>query len=63
VKTNNPSACAMVNWKLCKSAIALYLREYVTKVLINPIIRTRTRHFCHAYHVTILLYNVAVLMQ
>jgi hypothetical protein len=25
VKTDNPSACAMVNWKLCKSAIALYL--------------------------------------
>jgi hypothetical protein len=25
VKTDNPSACATVNWKLCKSAIALYL--------------------------------------
>jgi hypothetical protein len=25
VKTGNPSACAMVNWKVCKSAIALYL--------------------------------------
>jgi hypothetical protein len=24
VKTENPSACATVNWKLCKSAIALY---------------------------------------
>jgi hypothetical protein len=38
---------------VCKSAIALYLsvskRERVTEVLINPIIRTRTRHFRHAY--------------
>jgi hypothetical protein len=25
VKTENPSACATVNWELCKSAIALYL--------------------------------------
>jgi hypothetical protein len=25
VKTGNPSACATVNWKLCRSAIALYL--------------------------------------
>jgi hypothetical protein len=25
VKTDNPSACATVNWKLCKSAIALNL--------------------------------------
>jgi hypothetical protein len=25
VKTENPSACATVNCKLCKSAIALYL--------------------------------------
>jgi hypothetical protein len=25
VKTANPSACATVNWKVCKSAIALYL--------------------------------------
>jgi hypothetical protein len=25
VKTENPSACATVNWKVCKSAIALYL--------------------------------------
>jgi hypothetical protein len=24
VETENPSACAMVNWKVCKSAIALY---------------------------------------
>jgi hypothetical protein len=25
VKTENPSACATLNWKVCKSAIALYL--------------------------------------
>jgi hypothetical protein len=25
VKTDNRSACATVNWKVCKSAIALYL--------------------------------------
>jgi hypothetical protein len=25
VKTENPSACVTVNWKVCKSAIALYL--------------------------------------
>jgi hypothetical protein len=40
---------------LCKSAIALYcvwLKELVTEVPINKIIRTRTRHFRHAYHPT-----------
>jgi hypothetical protein len=25
VETENPSACAAVDWKLCKSAAALYL--------------------------------------
>jgi hypothetical protein len=32
------------------------IRELVTKMLINPIIRTRTRYFRHTYplHVTIL---------
>jgi hypothetical protein len=25
VETGNPSACATLNWKICKSAIALYL--------------------------------------
>jgi hypothetical protein len=25
MKTDNPSACAMANWKVRKSAIALYL--------------------------------------
>jgi hypothetical protein len=58
VKTGNG---ATVNWKMCKSAIAMYLsvikRVSVTKVLINPIIRTRTRYFRHAYpvHVTLLI--------
>jgi hypothetical protein len=57
VKMENPSACAALKWKVCKSAIALYClylsvikRECVTKVLINPIIRTRTRQSRRAYH-------------
>jgi hypothetical protein len=41
---------------VCKLVIALYLsvikRECVTKVLLNPIIRTRTHHFPCAYHPT-----------
>jgi hypothetical protein len=52
IESENPSACATVNWKVCKSAIALYClylnvikRECVTEVLINPNIRNRTRHF------------------
>jgi hypothetical protein len=59
VKTEDPSVCAMVNWKVCKSAIVLYClylsvikRECVTNVLLNPIIRTRTRHLRRAYHPT-----------
>jgi hypothetical protein len=56
VKTENPSACATVNCKLCISAIALYLsvikRKSVTKVPVNPTIRTRTRYFGLAYHHT-----------
>jgi hypothetical protein len=57
VNTKNPSACVKAKWKVCKSAVALYClylvaikRERVIKVLINPIIRTRTRHFCCVYH-------------
>jgi hypothetical protein len=46
VETEKPSACATVNWKVCKSAIVLYLsvierereRERVTEVLISPTI-------------------------
>jgi hypothetical protein len=41
---------------VCKSAVALYLsvikRECVTEVPINPIIRTGTSLFHHAYHPT-----------
>jgi hypothetical protein len=29
VKTENPSACAAVKWKVCKSAIALYLAVFM----------------------------------
>jgi hypothetical protein len=57
VKIENPSEFPAVNWKVCKSAIALYClnvnvnkRECVTKVLINSIIRTRTRHSRNAQH-------------
>jgi hypothetical protein len=55
VKMDNLSACAMVNWKVCKSAIALYLsviKRTCNQVLINPIIQTRTRYFRHVYHPT-----------
>jgi hypothetical protein len=53
VETENPSVCATVDWKVCKSVIALCClcnlsvvkRVCVTKLLINLIIRTRTRHF------------------
>jgi hypothetical protein len=54
--------CVTVNYKVCKSVKALYYlylsvikRECVTKVLINPIIRTRTHHFVThiTLHVTI----------
>jgi hypothetical protein len=63
VKSGNPSACATMSWKMCKSAIALYClylsvikRECVTEVLINQIIRTRTRQFVArtTLHVTVL---------
>jgi hypothetical protein len=59
LKTGNPSACATMKWKVFKSSIALYYlylivskRVCVIKVLINRIIRTRTRHSRHAYHPT-----------
>jgi hypothetical protein len=53
VETGNPGACAVVNWNTCISAIALnslcnlsvIKRVCVTKLLIHPIIWTRTRHF------------------
>jgi hypothetical protein len=59
VEREFPSACATVSWKVCKSAIALcclyfnlFKRECVTKVLINPIIRTRTRLIRRVYQPT-----------
>jgi hypothetical protein len=69
VKTQNPSACTTLNWKVCKPAIALYClylsvikTECVTEVLINPNIRTR--YFRHAYHQTrdnIIRYDIYIL--
>jgi hypothetical protein len=63
VKTENPSAFATMNWKCVRTSVtALYCmylsvinRKCVTKVLMNPIIRTRTRHFVTSttLHVTI----------
>jgi hypothetical protein len=46
VKAENPSACATVNSKLCRSATALLLlaSSYVNKVSSNPIIQSKTRH-------------------
>jgi hypothetical protein len=35
VKTDNPNACATVDWKLCKSAIALYKYLSVIKRTCN----------------------------
>jgi hypothetical protein len=47
------------NWKVCKSARALYylcvsviMSECVTQLLINPIMRTRTRLISDTYHYT-----------
>jgi hypothetical protein len=62
-KTENYSVCETVNWKVCKSEMALYFmylsvikRVCVTKVLTNPIIWTRTRHFVMLtiLHVTVI---------
>jgi hypothetical protein len=59
VERENHSACATVNWKVYKSAMALYglyvnviKGVCVTKVLVNPIIRTRTRLIGLVYHHT-----------
>jgi hypothetical protein len=53
VETENLSACVKANCKLCKSEIVLNLSvikiECVIEVLINPIIRTRTRHSRRSY--------------
>jgi hypothetical protein len=60
VETGSPSACASVVCKGCKWAIALYCLHVrvikcacVTKLLINPIIRTRTRLISGVYHPTL----------
>jgi hypothetical protein len=59
VKTTNLSSGAAVCWRVRKSAIALYdlylnviTSECVTQLLINPIIRTRTRLISGMYHTT-----------
>jgi hypothetical protein len=58
-ETGNPSACATVNWKVCKWAIALYCLRVsviqggcVSQLLINPIIRIKTRLINEVYHYT-----------
>jgi hypothetical protein len=58
MKTDNPSAFATVNWKVCKSAIALYcLYLSVIKRSCNRSANksnhpNRTRYFRHAYNTT-----------
>jgi hypothetical protein len=58
VETENLSACAKANWKVCKWAIAPYCcielttSECVTQLLINPIIRTRTHLISRVYQPT-----------
>jgi hypothetical protein len=59
METESPIACATLKWKVCKSAIALYClyvrvirSECVTELLINPIIKTRTRLISGMYHPT-----------
>jgi hypothetical protein len=45
--------CVTVNYKVQISDSAVLIvtkKEIVTEVLINPINRTRSRHFRHAYH-------------
>jgi hypothetical protein len=52
------------NVKCGNSNSAVWLREVVTKVLTNPIIRTRTRHFVTSIplHVTVLLLLLLLLL-
>jgi hypothetical protein len=49
VEIENPSACATVNWKVCKSAIALYLSviKRTCKQGAN-----KSNHPNYAYHYT-----------
>jgi hypothetical protein len=52
VKTETPDVCVTVSWKVCRIAVALcyvysqLVRMY--KVLINPIIQSKTRLISHA---------------
>jgi hypothetical protein len=51
VKAENPSACAMVNCKVCRSAIVSHfpvVLRCVNKVSINPNIQSKTCHIIHA---------------
>jgi hypothetical protein len=41
VETENPSACVVVNWKVCKSAIVLYCLE--VRVVLTVIKRECTK--------------------
>lgn len=50
MKTENHRERVAVNCKLCKSVIEL--RGIVTEVPINPVIRSITRYFRHAYLTT-----------
>jgi hypothetical protein len=52
VETDNSSAWAKVKYRLSDSAIINDFKRGCKKVLINLIIRTRSRHFRHAYHST-----------
>jgi hypothetical protein len=56
VETEDPNACATVCCKLCKSGISSYLSAIksvrVSQLLINPIIRTRTRLISGVHHPT-----------
>jgi hypothetical protein len=52
MKTEDPSACATVKWKVCRIAIALYYPVVSSCVnvyrSINPIIQLRTRLISHS---------------
>jgi hypothetical protein len=55
VDTENPGVCngGLENVQISDNAVLITIkREFVTELLINPITRTRTRQFRHAYHPT-----------
>jgi hypothetical protein len=45
--------CVYISDSAVLPVLTVIKREVVTKVLINPIIGTRTRHSRHAYHPTL----------